>query len=122
MAANKVTRVWSVLVTALLAFFTTLGLITTATAAPAVPQQDTTRNRTDLTTVSTAISAPATAPRPYAPSKPPTMKQRIHAEAHGSSPSVRGTTVGDSHDTAQVNLEATENVPAPSPWLTGTRQ
>ncbi|MHC0430754.1 DUF6344 domain-containing protein [Streptomyces sp. O3] len=125
MAANKVTRMWSVLVTALLAFFTALGLVTTATAAPAVPQQDTSRNSTGHTAAATAAvaAAPWAAPRPYAPAKPPTMKQRIHAEAHGSSPSARGSAaVSDSHETARVNLAASEQAPAPTPWQTSRRQ
>ncbi|MBC9714232.1 hypothetical protein H9Y04_16850 [Streptomyces sp. TRM66268-LWL] len=87
MAATKATRLWSALVSALLAFFASLGLITTPAAA-AVPQ------RTDAG--NPATSAPAAHPvpasliaRPCDSTRPPTMKQRIRAEAHNSSPSSR---------------------------------
>lgn len=84
MAQNKVMKLWTTVVTALLALCTALGLITTAAAA-AVPQTETARN----------CAAPATKPSPplqsdpHDRSLPPTMKQRIRAEAHGSSPSCR---------------------------------
>ncbi|MGW0706566.1 DUF6344 domain-containing protein [Streptomyces sp. NPDC002643] len=87
MAQNKVMKLWTTVVTAFLALCTALGLITT-TAAAAVPQAETTRN----------CAAPATKPslplqsRPHDRSLPPTMKQRIRAEAHGSSPSCRPRT------------------------------
>lgn len=93
MATNKVIRVWSVVVAALLAFCTSLGLITTATAAPAVPQQDSAGNRSADISVKAPYVAPAPQARPYELSRPPTMKQRIRAEAHGSSPSSRGLTL-----------------------------
>ncbi|MEV7016047.1 DUF6344 domain-containing protein [Streptomyces sp. NPDC093991] len=88
MARSKVMKLWNAVVTAFLALCTALGLITT-TAAAAVPQTQKTRN---------SDSAPTTeAPAPAAPlwsrslirALPPTMKQRIHAEAHGKSPSCR---------------------------------
>ncbi|MCT7356230.1 DUF6344 domain-containing protein [Streptomyces sp. 15-116A] len=92
MARNKVMKLWTVVVTAFLALFTALGLITT-TASAAVQQAETTRNRE---------SAPdATAPAPSfrswsRPSAlPPTMKQRIRAEAHGKSPSCRHLPLAD---------------------------
>ncbi len=43
MARNKVMKLWTAIVTAFLALFTALGLITT-TASAAVPQTETTRN------------------------------------------------------------------------------
>lgn len=91
MAHHKVTRIWTVLVTALLAFFASLGLITTVAATPAVPAQDTTGNRTAAgPELRPEVQPAARAARPYDLSRPPTMKQRIRAEAHGSSPSARG--------------------------------
>jgi hypothetical protein len=87
MARNKVMSLWTAIVTAFLALFTALGLVTT-TAAAAVPQTETHSNT-------------EAAPRPEAPtataawswsrtgSLPPTMKQRIHAEAHGKAPTCR---------------------------------
>jgi hypothetical protein len=84
MAQNQVTKLWTTIVTAFLALCTTLGLITT-TAVAAVPQTGTTSNS------STYTMTPATAHEPWALTRslPPTMKQRIRAEAHGSSPASR---------------------------------
>ncbi|GAA2275172.1 DUF6344 domain-containing protein [Streptomyces atrovirens] len=86
MARNKVMKLWNAIVTAFLALCTALGLITT-TASAAVPQTDKTRNSGSTPNV----SAPTTTPRswPLSRALPPTMKQRIHAEAHGKSPSCR---------------------------------
>ncbi|MFC8388005.1 DUF6344 domain-containing protein [Streptomyces sp. NPDC057238] len=85
MARNKVMKLWNAIVTAFLALCTALGLITT-TASAAVPQTDKTRNSDSTPNVSATTS-----PRswPLSRALPPTMKQRIHAEAHGKSPSCR---------------------------------
>ena len=88
MTQNKVMKLWSAIVTAFLALCATLGLVTT-TAAAAVPQAGPARN------TESSVAAPATAQVPaawtwsYNRALPPTMKQRIRAEAHGSSPSCR---------------------------------
>ncbi|MFM9368920.1 DUF6344 domain-containing protein [Streptomyces sp. Da 82-17] len=108
MATNKVTRIWSVVVAALLAFFASLGLITTASAAPAVPQQDSSGNSATETPAKAPYVSPAPKAKPYELSRPPTMKQRIHAEAHGTSPNSRGLTLPTPlSDVNQVNT-ATE--------------
>jgi hypothetical protein len=95
---NKVMKLWTAIVTAFLALCTTLGLITT-TAAAAVPQAGSVRNAE--TSVTAQAIAPATASwaSSYSRALPPTMKQRIRAEAHGSSPSCRHRAPAD-HDTA----------------------
>ncbi|MCN9242073.1 DUF6344 domain-containing protein [Streptomyces sp. RY43-2] len=86
MAENKVMTLWTAIVTAFLALCTALGLITPAAAA-AVPQPQPEHNS------STRLTPPK--PRPLQRraarerSLPPTMKQRIHAEAHNTSPSCR---------------------------------
>ncbi|MFJ5274947.1 DUF6344 domain-containing protein [Streptomyces sp. NPDC088358] len=84
MTQNKVMKLWTVIVTAFLALCTTLGFITTAAAA-AVPQTGPTHN----SAASVTVPAPAPWTASYSRALPPTMKQRIHAEAHGSSPSCR---------------------------------
>ncbi|MFE7765151.1 DUF6344 domain-containing protein [Streptomyces sp. NPDC057438] len=84
MAQNTVMKLWTAVVTAVLALCTALGLITT-TASAAVPQTGTTRNCAAPTT----LPATALPVRPHDRALPPTMKQRIRAEAHGSSPSCR---------------------------------
>jgi hypothetical protein len=90
MTQNKVMKLWTAIATAFLALCATLGLITT-TAAAAVPQAGSVRN------TETSVTAPATAQGPWSHSRalPPTMKQRIRAEAHGSSPSCRHRTPAD---------------------------
>ncbi|MFD7689789.1 DUF6344 domain-containing protein [Streptomyces sp. NPDC059781] len=92
MARNKVMKLWNAVVTAFLALCTALGLITT-TASAAVPQTDKTRNSDSTPN----MSAPTTPLRSWSLAKalPPTMKQRIHAEAHGKSPSCRHRPVSD---------------------------
>jgi hypothetical protein len=84
MHQNKVTKLWSAIVTAFLALCTALGLVTT-TAAAAVPQTAAPRNS------GAHPPAPVTSPwsRVHARTLPPTMKQRIHAEAHGKTPTCR---------------------------------
>ncbi|MEU6256557.1 DUF6344 domain-containing protein [Streptomyces sp. NPDC047043] len=101
MAQNPVMKLWNVIVTAFLALCTTLGLITTATAA-AVPQTEATGNRTAPVTMPTVSHWSAC----YARALPPTMKQRIRAEAHGKSPSCRQRPL----DEMQTDAEA----PAPT--------
>jgi len=85
MTQNKVMKLWTAVITALLALCTTLGLITT-TAAAAVPQAEAPRNSTAAQTTVSAMSHWAWS---HSKALPPTMKQRIRAEAHGSSPSCR---------------------------------
>ncbi|MDH6215037.1 DUF6344 domain-containing protein [Streptomyces pseudovenezuelae] len=111
MAQNQVTKLWTAIVIAFLALCTTLGLITT-TAAAAVPQTGTTSNSSAHT------MTPATAHEPWSftRSLPPTMKQRIRAEAHGKSPSCRHRSPADADtdtatDTDAMSTEATSDSP-----------
>ncbi|MDX3638041.1 DUF6344 domain-containing protein [Streptomyces sp. MB09-02B] len=108
MAQNKVMKLWTAIVTAFLALCTALGLVTTtATASAAVPQTETTRNCAVPATIP-AMSLPA---RPHDRALPPTMKQRIRAEAHGSSPSCRRRTA--LHTISDTAANATGQVAAP---------
>ncbi|WP_217545937.1 DUF6344 domain-containing protein [Streptomyces sp. GbtcB6] len=91
MARNaKVTKLWTAIVTAFLALCTALGFISATTAA-AVPQTETPRNSTgdDHSTGRVTIPAQSHWLWSHARSLPPTMKQRIRAEAHGKTPSCR---------------------------------
>lgn len=78
-------KLWTAIVTLLLAVFTAAGFVTT-TAAAAVPQSGPVRNAG-----TPAVMVPAAPVWSGAHDRglPPTMKQRIRAEAHGSSPSCR---------------------------------
>lgn len=104
MALNKVMKLWTVVITAFLALFTALGLITT-TAAAAVPQTQPARN--------SAIAHPeplamAHGLWSYVRSLPPTMKQRIRAEAHGKTPSCRSRSLADTDAAATTEADAAE--------------
>ena len=94
MTRNKVMRLWTAIVTAFLALCTALGLVT-ATATAAVSRTQPERNR-DGSTGSAQGTLPRPAPEHRAGDRslPPTMKQRIHAEAHGSSPACRHHLLG----------------------------
>ncbi|RPF34848.1 DUF6344 domain-containing protein [Streptomyces sp. TLI_185] len=102
MAQNQVMKLWNVIVTAFLALCTTLGLITT-TAAAVVPQTEAPGN----------CSAPVTVPTAshwswsYTRALPPTMKQRIRAEAHGKSPSCRHSPLTETEAGADISEPAT---------------
>ncbi|MCT9092626.1 DUF6344 domain-containing protein [Streptomyces sp. ASQP_92] len=98
MATSKITTWWTALIGALVALLASLGLAGQATAAaPAasVPQHGATFNSVEPATP-VAPSVQWALPAPSA--LPPTMKQRIRAEAHGSSPSSRHR--GDVRDAA----------------------
>ncbi|MFJ4567811.1 DUF6344 domain-containing protein [Streptomyces caelestis] len=105
MARNKVMKLWTAIVTAFLALCTALGFVTT-NATAAVPQPEQRRNSTLIPQQRTA---PATAPwsLSYAKALPPTMKQRIHAEAHGKSPSCRHRPLADT--TASPTADCTDD-------------
>ncbi|MFI1355022.1 DUF6344 domain-containing protein [Streptomyces sp. NPDC020898] len=101
MAQNKVMKLWTAAVTAFLALCTTLGLITT-TATTAVAESRPARN----CTAPAALPATAAWAWSYARSLPPTMKQRIRAEAHGSSPSCRHRSPADTDAEAGTESDA----------------
>lgn len=107
MAAFKVKNLWTVFLTAFFAVLTTLGLTAPAAAADAAVQQPAEQPAKGAQSPVTAEvrggggdedggeeaaavrrALPGSA-RPADTSRPPTIEQRIRAEAHGSSPSVR---------------------------------
>ncbi|MET8640605.1 DUF6344 domain-containing protein [Streptomyces sp. NPDC004675] len=108
MTGNKLTQLWNTVVTALLALCTALGLIK-KTATAAVPQPQPERNcdlqarriltarRVDPVHPTPTVTLPrqTRSERSRSRALPPTMKQRIRAEAHGSSPSCRRRTPAD---------------------------
>lgn len=94
MARNKVMKLWTAIVTAFLALCTALGLVTT-TAAAAVPQTESARETGSESGTEFTVPAMTHWAWAYARSLPPTMKQRIRAEAHGKTPSCRHRPVED---------------------------
>ncbi len=139
MAQNKVMNLWTAFVTAFLALCTALGLITT-TAAAAVPQARTPRNSTPPASIPPAtapVLSPNSSPWSRVRSLPPTMKQRIRAEAHGKTPRCRhrspvdvdmntdttatsastaaSDTTAQAQDVAPCAPSASASAPAPAP-------
>ncbi|WP_381796222.1 DUF6344 domain-containing protein [Streptomyces niveus] len=116
MAAFKVKNLWTVFLTAFFAVLATLGLTAPAAAADAAVQQPAEQpakgDRSPVTaeTRGGGEEAPAVqrvraralpeSARPANTSRPPTIEQRIRAEAHGSSPSVRRLPVDTRTDAA----------------------
>ncbi|MFF8937657.1 DUF6344 domain-containing protein [Streptomyces paradoxus] len=94
MTRNKVMNLWTAIVTAFLALCTALGLITT-TAAAAVPQTEQKSNSNKASIPQQRTAAPATFPWSSPRALPPTMKQRIRAEAHGKTPRCRHRSTAD---------------------------
>lgn len=120
MARNQVKQLWTVIVTAFLALCTALGLITT-TAAAAVPQTEPARNSGTGEVESPQVTIPAQSPWSRSPwsgsharALPPTMKQRIHAEAHGKSPSCRHRPLPEAEAAAEAVPAADDAAPAPA--------
>lgn len=87
MTGNKVMKLWSAIITAFFAVLAALGFATPATASTAVQQVE--ENLNSSADVTASRPAPVSFGSPYDHSRPPTMKQRIVAEAHGSSPRCR---------------------------------
>ncbi|MFE7751061.1 DUF6344 domain-containing protein [Streptomyces sp. NPDC057428] len=86
MSTFRVKSIWTAFITAFFALLASLGLATAQTAAaePATTSQEHTGA---ATATANTPSVRWTLPRDRA--LPPTMKQRIRAEAHGSSPATR---------------------------------
>ncbi|MFG2882974.1 DUF6344 domain-containing protein [Streptomyces sp. NPDC048297] len=102
MTNNKVMKLWTAIVTAFLALFTALGLVTatTATTAAAAPQ---TEKPVPAAAHRTAPVIPAMNHWLWSQARalPPTMKQRIRAEAHGRTPGCRHRHLDDTEAETQ---------------------
>ncbi|MEN3582809.1 DUF6344 domain-containing protein [Streptomyces sp. ZYX-F-203] len=86
MARSQVTTWWTTIVTAFFALLAALGFAT-QTASAAVPQAETASKSVGVKPVT--VPAPSVRPWFRSGSLPPTMKQRIRAEAHGNAPGCR---------------------------------
>ncbi|MBT2445194.1 hypothetical protein J7E93_34960 [Streptomyces sp. ISL-36] len=97
MATAKVKQFWTAFISVLFALLASVGLASTATAAQAPSVQQPEEPASGATTAARSLAAvPAQRTREWAQwpavrdrALPPTIKQRIRAEAHNSSPSVR---------------------------------
>ena len=113
MAENRVLKLWTAIVTAFFALATALGFAA-STATPAAAQTGPTHNGSEAATGSRSAAPAKTTPRQAtsfwdwsnARSLPPTMKQRIRAEAHGKTPSCRPRSLADTDTAADTDTEA----------------
>ncbi|MFF3689299.1 DUF6344 domain-containing protein [Streptomyces sp. NPDC002187] len=120
MAAFKVRNLWTAFITAFFALLASVGLTTaaTATAQPADRTPDEpvkARPQAVRGTVPAQRRRPSTrwVPSPRERSLPPTIKQRIGAEAHGASPAGRQLPVIEAD--AMDSFEPAEAAPAAAP-------
>ncbi|MET8943238.1 DUF6344 domain-containing protein [Streptomyces sp. NPDC004542] len=104
MTQNKVMKLWTAIVTAFLALCTALGLVTATTAA-ASPQAPRTEEPCS-STIPVSDPLPPLLSRLAPTSLPPTMKQRIQAEAHGKSPGCRRRPLADQEASAPPEHQA----------------
>ncbi|MEU1122599.1 DUF6344 domain-containing protein [Streptomyces sp. NPDC005899] len=98
MSAFKVKNIWTAFITTFFAILASLGFAT-AQATATEPAATTHEHTGQAAATATTPSVRWTLPRDRA--LPPTMKQRIRAEAHGSSPATRQLSA-DTADTAHL--------------------
>ncbi|MBW5250028.1 DUF6344 domain-containing protein [Streptomyces poriferorum] len=123
MSTFKAKSIWTAFITAFFALLASLGLASSTAAATEAtvtePAATSHEHRARTAATPAAPSVRWTLPRDRA--LPPTMKQRIRAEAHGSSPAAR-TLAPDTLDTARAphgtrtalgNAQAQDGVPLP---------
>ncbi|MFE7351616.1 DUF6344 domain-containing protein [Streptomyces sp. NPDC057543] len=114
MSTFKAKNIWTALITAFFAVLAALGLMSTPAAATEqnTPEPTTTNHEHMGATAATATTPSVRWTLPRDRALPPTMKQRIRAEAHGSSPAAHqlstDTTATESRNTAH----ATHGAPA----------
>ncbi|SCF63660.1 DUF6344 domain-containing protein [Streptomyces sp. Ncost-T10-10d] len=91
MSTVKAKNIWTAFVTAFFALLAALGLMSTPAAAtePSTTEPTTTNQEHTGATAATATTPSVRWTLPRDRALPPTMKQRIRAEAHGSSPATR---------------------------------
>ncbi|MFI6344830.1 DUF6344 domain-containing protein [Streptomyces sp. NPDC050560] len=100
MTGTRVMKLWTALVSAIVAVLTALGLAAPAAAATTAAPRPTESCNGNADGAGDRAAIPAhtlpapTRSDPYGSALPPTMKQRIRAEAHGSSPSCRSSASG----------------------------
>ncbi|WP_327368581.1 DUF6344 domain-containing protein [Streptomyces sp. NBC_01217] len=95
MSTFKPKSIWTAFVTAFFALLAALGLMSTPAAATesSAPEATTTNHEHTGATAATATTPSVRWTLPRDRALPPTMKQRIRAEAHGSSPAARHLSV-----------------------------
>ncbi|MFD4026056.1 DUF6344 domain-containing protein [Streptomyces sp. NPDC058576] len=109
-------NLWTAFITAFFALLASLGLATatasTANATNAAAQPSTTTQEHTGATAATPIAPSVRWTLPRDRALPPTMKQRIRAEAHGSSPATRHLAI-DPAETARTTGQTGSHPTAP---------
>lgn len=106
MARNQVMKLWTAFVTAFLALCTALGLVTTTAATAVARTEATGSTAADAGTgvMGHHVTMPTASHQwswSHTAALPPTMKQRIGAEAHGKAPSCRHRPLDETDATTQ---------------------
>ncbi|MGW4285655.1 DUF6344 domain-containing protein [Streptomyces sp. NPDC004673] len=117
MARNKVMTLWTAIATAFLALCTALGLVTATAPVASARTESPSHGSTEHTTPE-APAATSHQVWPQARSLPPTMKQRIRAEALGKSPHCRNRALAG----REAGTVAPHRVNAPDRTATTHRQ
>lgn len=114
MSAFKPKSIWTAFVTAFFALLAALGLMSTpATATEQSATEPTTTTQEHMGATAATATTPSvrwTLPRDRA--LPPTMKQRIRAEAHGSSPATRHLSVDNTATDTRNAARSPHGAPA----------
>ncbi|MFD7498491.1 DUF6344 domain-containing protein [Streptomyces sp. NPDC059832] len=114
MSTFKPKSIWTAFVTAFFALLAALGLMSTPAAATeqsaAEPTTTTQKHMGATAATATTPSVRWTLPRDRA--LPPTMKQRIRAEAHGSSPATRQLSVDNTATDTRNAVRSPHGAPA----------
>ncbi|MFC9759815.1 DUF6344 domain-containing protein [Streptomyces sp. NPDC056921] len=109
MSAFKPKTIWTAFVTALFALLAAVGFMSTPAEATeqSTPEPTTTNQEHTGATAATATTPSVRWTLPRDRALPPTMKQRIRAEAHGSSPATRHMSVDATGATETRNVART---------------
>ncbi|MCX4730918.1 DUF6344 domain-containing protein [Streptomyces sp. NBC_01363] len=114
MSTFKPKSIWTAFVTAFFALLAALGLMSTpAAATEQSATEPTTTNQEHMGATAATATTPSvrwTLPRDRA--LPPTMKQRIRAEAHGSSPATRHLSVDNTATDTRNAARSPHGAPA----------
>ncbi|MCX4787948.1 DUF6344 domain-containing protein [Streptomyces sp. NBC_01221] len=115
MSTFKAKNLWTAFITAFFALLAALGLMSTPAVAAEqnAPEPTTTNQEHTAATAATATTPSVRWTLPRDRALPPTTKQRIRAEAHGSSPATRQLSA-DTTDAAESRntAHATHGAPA----------
>ncbi|MER5612646.1 DUF6344 domain-containing protein [Streptomyces sp. NPDC002215] len=109
MSTFKPKSIWTAFVTALFALLAAVGFMSTPAEATeqSAPEPTTTNQEHTGATAATATTPSVRWTLPRDRALPPTMKQRIRAEAHGSSPATRHMSVDAMGATEARNVART---------------